>query len=220
MNTTEPTTIKTTFTCPETGMTILAEGLADEYGSLNHTKSARIRLIRREGVDDWILKGDDLYGGDAMLESEWNQRDIVVDIWSGDAIVIDDDDLPGILSAAATACAYLHDLGERHEIVWDGNRYVGQFAVDEESDFFDVHGELEHKHKEPLRDLVAKLDGISEQTVDAGKWANEYLSNVNDEQLRDSDRLVDEVYAQAKDQSVRLIGSVQDVIDGFLADRE
>lgn len=43
---------------------------------------------------------------------------------------------------------------------------------------------------------------------------------MNDEQLRDSDRVVDEVYAQAKDQRVRLIGSVQDVIDGILADRD
>ena len=43
---------------------------------------------------------------------------------------------------------------------------------------------------------------------------------MNDEQLRDSDRVVDEAYAQAKDQRVRLIGSVQDVIDGILADRD
>ena len=201
-------------------VTIHAEGLADEYGSENNSKSARVRLIRREGAEDWILKGGDLYGSDAMPESEWYKLDIVVGIWSGDAIVIDDDDLPGILTAAATADAYPHDLGERHEIVWNGNRYVGQFAVDEESGFFDVHGELEYKHNDPLSDLVAILDGISEQTVDAGDWTYEYLSDLNDEQLRDSDRVVDEVCAQAKDQGVRLIGSVQDVIDGILADRE
>ena len=157
MNTTEPTTIQSTFTCPETGVTIDAEGLADEYGSKNNTKSAWVRLIRYEGAENWILKGDDLYGGDATPESEWHKRDIVVGIWSGDAIVIDDDDLPRILSAAATACAYLHDLGEQHEIVWDGHRYVGQFANYEEGDFIDV---------ESLSDLVAILEEISEQTVD------------------------------------------------------
>lgn len=218
MSTTETTTTETTYTCPETGLTIRADGLPGEYGSRDHSQSAEIRLVLRENAEHWVLQGNDLSGGDTTPFSEWHGRDIVVPVWEGEAIVIDDGDLPGILADAAKDCAYLHNLAERHEIDWDGNNYVGRFAFNKD-EFLDVREELECVYGKPLSDLSETLSEMSRKTWSVSDWAYEYLTELDDAQLRDP-KLEDELRAEAKGDNVRLMGSVQDVVDEILEDRE
>ena len=217
MDSTKTTTIETRYTCPETGVRIEAFYLASGYGSLNNTRSAEIRLVLRENAEYWILEGNNLYGGDATRTSEWHGRDIVVPVWGGEAIVIEDDDLPDVLAAAAKACAYLHDLGERHEIEWDGNNHVGKFTFDKDN-YSDVDSELEHKHGEPLSDLSDLLDEWAEITVAAFDWFYEHVNHLPNERLRNP-KLAAELLQDAKEyDQVRVIGDIQNVIDEVIAD--
>ena len=211
MNTTESTTIETTYTCPETSVVIDAQDLAGDYGSTDHSRSAWIRLVLRKDAEQWDLMGENLYGGDATLESEWHNRDIVISLWSGDGIVIHDSNLPEILNDLKPLCAQLRVIEDGHTIEWDGNNNVGY---------------LSKKAREALEELESEGLGVaetladySEATVDAEDWLYEFLHEMTADQLRDPN-LAERLIEQELEDGFRLAGDVQGAIDKALADRE
>ena len=214
MNTDETTVTKTTYTCPETGVVIDAQDLAGEYGSKDHSRSAWIRLILRKNAEHWDLQGDDLDGGDATLQSERHNRDIVISLWSGDCIVIDDGDLPEILDDLKLFCAQLRVIEDGHRIDWDGDNYAGSFSKEARAALAAVK-ELESKGL----GVAKTFADYSEATVDAEEWLYESLHEMTADQLHEPG-LAERLIKQELEDGSRLFGDVQGAIDEALADRE
>ena len=225
MNNTE-TTHETTYTCPETGVTINANFLAGDHGSLDGGDCmAEIRLVRREDEDTWLLEANDVRQGDGRLLSEWHKRDIVVSLWKGEMIVIHDSDLPKIWDALKPLCPTLRTIEDGHSIEWNGHNHVGRFEENaheawEEIDFYASGEGLGMTGSGCTQKMVELFQTLSAATWGAGTWAWDYLTNgLDDDELRDPG-LAEKLIKDAQRDEVRLFGSIQNVIDEVIADRK
>ena len=209
MNTTE-----TTYTCPETGVTIHATGLAGKYGDARSEVApeytAGVTILRRGGADAWRIVSDDVYAGDMTPMDEANGIDIVIPLWAGKAIVIRDSDVPEILQAGAKLCTKLRQITEGYSVEWDGQRYVGKFSDKADAAWHDVENDEQ---------LCTAIACCGEDVWDAGEWFYESLDELDVEALRDSG-LKERLLEEAERDRARLVGSVQDAIDEAIADRE